>query len=80
MEINFIVGSVRMIMALGDEHELVQTVVSYRTTAKMINLDTAIGEITTLCDYKAADLKAQHPTVAFTSHVEIITKPYNPKG
>ena len=80
MEINFIVGRVRMIMTLGDEPELVQTVVSYRTTAKMTQLDVKVSEITTLCDTKAAELKALHPTVAFTSHVEIVTKPYKPKG
>ena len=80
MEINFIVGRVRMMMTLGDEPELVQTVVSYRTTAKMTQLDVKVSEITTLCDTKAAELRALHPTVAFTSHVEIVTKPYKPKG
>ena len=80
MEINFIVGRVRMMMALGDGPELVQTVVSYRTTAKMTQLDAKVNEIVTLCDTKASELRALHPTVAFTSHVEIVTKPYKPKG
>lgn len=80
MEINFIVGRVRMIMTLGDEPELVQTVVSYRTTAKMTQRDAMVSVITTLCDTKAVELRALHPTVAFTSHVEIVTKPYKPKG
>lgn len=80
MEVNFIVGRVRMIMALGDEPELIHTVVSYRTTARMTQLDTKVNEITDLCNAKVSELRMLHPTVSFTTHVEIITKAYKPKG
>lgn len=41
-----------MVMALGDEPELIHTVVSYRTTARMTQLDTKVNEITDLCNAK----------------------------